>query len=322
MSISLGAALSVSGLTKRYAAGILRRTFRRGVEDISFDVSRGEVFGCLGPNGAGKTTLVKVLLRLLRPDSGRIEILGHAHADVGWRYKTGFLAEHPYLYDYLTAREYLDYVGRLREIPRDTLRARREQLLERLGLGRARDVAVRRFSKGMVQRLGLAQALIGDPDLVFLDEPMSGLDPVGRRLVRDVILSLKERGKTIFFSTHILPDAEALCDRVVVMMEGRLRSVGGLDEILRVDVSHMEVLVSGVSSEMVLGLGVPSVECDAIAERTRIRVEEAQLGSLLRSLDTAGARILMVQPVRQSLEDFFFKEMGTAESNPRWSMDD
>jgi len=315
-------AVLVRGLTKTYRSGVLKKASRRGIEAIDLSVEPGEVFGCLGPNGAGKTTLVKLLLGLLMPDAGQVSILGHAHADRAWRLKTGYLAEHPYLYDYLTATEYLELVGRLREVPRDVLRARRDEWLERLGLVRARHVAVRRFSKGMVQRLGLAQAVIGDPELVFLDEPMSGLDPVGRRLVRDVILSLKERGKTIFFSTHILPDAEALCDRVVVMMEGRLRSVGRLDEILRVDVSHMEVLVSGASSEAVLGLGVPSVECEAIAERTRIRVEEAQLGSLLRSLDTAGARILTVQPVRQSLEDFFFKEMATAESNPRWSMDD
>jgi ABC-2 type transport system ATP-binding protein len=316
------AAIAVSGLSKRYSSGIFRKTFRRGVDDVSFEVGRGEVFGCLGPNGAGKTTLLKLLLGLLRPDRGQVEILGHAHTDLGWRYRTGFLAEHPYLYDYLTAAEYLEYVGRLRDVPRDTLGVRRDQLLERLGLARARDVAVRRFSKGMVQRLGLAQALIGDPDLVFLDEPMSGLDPVGRRLVRDVILSLKNEGKTVFFSTHILPDAEALCDRVALIMGGRLRSTGRLDAILRVDVSHMEVLVSGLSMDAVVALAVPSARCNAMAERIRVEVEETHLGSLLRGVDAAGGRILGVQPIRQSLEEYFFREMAALETDTRWTTDD
>jgi len=315
----LGPALSVANLSKFYSTGLVRRTRRVGVADLSFQVERGEVFGYLGPNGSGKTTTLKILVGLLRPDAGLIEILGHPHDSPAWRYRTGFLPEHPYFYDYLTPLEYLDFVGRLFGMSRTARRERGSELLERLGLVRARHVALRRFSKGMVQRLGLAQALLNDPELVFLDEPMSGLDPLGRHLVRDLILSLKRAGKTVFFSTHILSDAESLCDRVALLRAGRLLNVGRLDQILSMEIAHFEVLATGLEESAADRIGSGTRRMERLAERVRVEVEESGLREVLREVDAAGGRILSVQPVRQSLEDFFLKEMTSGEGESGWA---
>jgi len=314
-------ALEIQGLTKSYPAGhLFWRRRRPAVRDLSFGVHPGEVFGYLGPNGSGKTTTLKVLVGLLRPDQGSISILGQPHESRGWRYRVGFLPEHPYLYDYLTAGEYLDYVGRLFGLPSAVRRERARELLERVGLSRSADLPLRRFSKGMTQRAAIAQALINDPEMVFLDEPMSGLDPIGRRLVRSLILDLKARGRTVFFSTHILPDAETLCDRVAVLGRGRLLQVGRLDEILRVDVTHMEVLVTGVEAatlESVSGLRARQ----AMGERLRLEVVEASLGEVVRAVERGGGHVLTVQPVRESLEDYFFRELGE-EPGPARGLED
>jgi ABC-2 type transport system ATP-binding protein len=312
-------ALAVDNLSKSYSIGLFRRTRRVGVAGLSFAVERGEVFGYLGPNGSGKTTTLKILVGLLRPDAGRIAILGHSHDSPAWRYRTGFLPEHPYFYDYLTPLEYLDFVGRLFGMSAIERRERAEALLERLGLARARHVAVRRFSKGMVQRLGLAQALLNDPDLVFLDEPMSGLDPLGRHLVRDLILSLKRAGKTVFFSTHILSDAESLCDRVALLRAGRLLSVGRLDQILSMEIAHFEVLATGITGPAADRIGSETRRIERLAERVRIEVEESGLHDVLREVDGAGGRILSVQPIRQSLEKLFLKEMAAGEGESGWA---
>jgi ABC-2 type transport system ATP-binding protein len=312
-------ALAVDSLTKSYSIGLFRRTRRVGVADLSLRVERGEVFGYLGPNGSGKTTTLKILVGLLQPDLGRIAILGHSHDSPAWRYRTGFLPEHPYFYDYLTPLEYLDFAGRLFGMSVTARRERASGLLEQLGLIRARNVAVRRFSKGMVQRLGLAQALLNDPDLVFLDEPMSGLDPLGRHLVRDLILSLKRAGRTVFFSTHILSDAESLCDRVALLRAGRLLSVGRLDQILRMEIAHFEVLATGIAGLAEDRIGGGPRRIERLAERVRIEVEESSLHEVLREVDAAGGRILSVQPVRQSLEDLFLKEMASGEGESGWT---
>ncbi|HET7746756.1 MAG TPA: ABC transporter ATP-binding protein, partial [Vicinamibacteria bacterium] len=231
----------------------------------------------------------------------------------------GYLPEQPYFYDYLTAAEYVDFAGRLFGLPHDVRRARARDLLSQVGLAGAEDVALRRFSKGMLQRLGIAQALVNDPELVILDEPMSGLDPLGRRAVRDLILDLKARGKTVFFSTHILSDAETLCDRVAVLRGGRMVDTGRLDEILRIDVSHVEVLASGGGD---LGRGeLPGLQARTpLGERWRLEVAEAALLDALAELRRRGARILSVQPIRQSLEDFFVEKVG--EDDPSaWERD-
>jgi ABC-2 type transport system ATP-binding protein len=224
------------------------------------------------------------------------------------RYRVGYLPEHPYLYDYLTPAEYLDYVGRLFGLGRAVRRERAREVLALVGLERSAALPMRRVSKGMVQRVGLAQALVNDPELLVLDEPMSGLDPIGRRLVRDLILQRRTRGKTVLFSTHILSDAETLCDRVAVLRAGRLLKVGPLGELLRLDVEHVEVLVAGVGAES------PGLEAalrrEQVGDRLRLEVAEGRLGPVIAAVEAAGGRVLSVQPIRESLEDYFFREMG------------
>ena len=312
-------ALEITRLSKSYRSGFLGRVRKAVLQDLSFSVERGEIFGYLGPNGSGKTTTLKVLLGLVFPDAGCIRVLGLPFEDPSWRHRVGYLPENPYFYDYLTAREYMDYAGRLFGLAPAARRDRSRSLLDLVGLSREADVPLRRFSKGMAQRLGIAQSLVNDPELVTLDEPMSGLDPIGRRLVRDVILDLKRQGKTVLFSTHILPDAEALCDRVGLLRSGRLVKAGRLDEILEMNVSHLEVLVSG-------GVGVveelPGVRgMQALGERWKLEVEEKALVSVLHRVEEKGGRILSVQPVRQSLEDYFFKELGDPAEASAWGVD-
>jgi ABC-2 type transport system ATP-binding protein len=308
-SLGTGSALRIRGLSKAYPVGHLRRKLRPALRSLDLDVQRGETFGYLGPNGSGKTTTLKLLMGLVFPDAGEVEILGCRHSDRRWRHQVGYLPEHPYLYDYLTPREYLDYAGRLFGMPAAVRRRRADELLDRVGLGHARDLAVRRFSKGMVQRAGLAQALMNDPEMVFLDEPMSGLDPVGRRLVRDLIVEMKGRGKTVFFSTHILSDAEALCDRVAVLRAGTLLEAGRLDDILRIDVEHLEVLATRLPDGA--ATRVPHVRArHAVGDRWRLEVAEQGLAEAIQAIARAGGHILSVQPIRQSLEEHFLREIG------------
>ena len=314
--------LEITRLTKWYRFGHLGRRRCQALDALTFSIGQGEVFGFLGPNGSGKTTTLKLVLGLIAADQGEIKVLGRPHADPAWRERIGYLPEQPYFYDYLTAAEYLDYVGRLRGMTAPLRRERIAGLLDRLGLARVAHVALRRYSKGMVQRLGLAQALIHDPELLFLDEPMSGLDPIGRRLVREEILALKRAGKTVFFCTHILSDAEALCDRVALVRAGRLVRVGRLDEILQMSTARVEVLVTGLAASAVEALHVRPSACHVMGERCRLEVGEAEIGDMLAELTGKGARILAVQPVRQSLEDFFVREMGAGEGRGTWSLDD
>jgi ABC-2 type transport system ATP-binding protein len=312
-------ALDVRSLFKSYPAGPLHLQRRGVLSDLSFHVQTGEIFGYLGPNGSGKTTTIKVLMGLVFSDAGDISILGHSHRDTAWRSRVGFLPEHPYFYDYLTAPEYLDFVGQLFGMPRPKRRQRARYLLDLVGLSRYERLSMRRFSKGMLQRLGLAQALVNDPELVVLDEPMSGLDPIGRHLVRNLILELKRAGKTIFFSTHILPDAETLCDRVALIRGGRLIESGRIDEILRLDIAHMELLATGLSASAFEQFPAGIRGFRPIGERWRLEVEEAALGAIVGAIEKAGGRILMVQPVRQSLEEHFFEEMG-GDKLARWEL--
>jgi ABC-2 type transport system ATP-binding protein len=310
-------ALEVSGLSKSYVTGLFRRRRYDALRAVSFSVPRGEIFGYLGPNGSGKTTTLKLLMGLIFKDAGSVTVLGRPLHDRAWRGEVGYLPEHPYFYDYLTPAEYLDYAGRLFGMPRGLIADRARDLLALVGLGRSADVPLRRFSKGMVQRLGLAQAMLNDGALLFLDEPMSGLDPIGRRLVRDVILSLKERGKTVVFSTHILSDAETLCDRIALLRSGELLKAGRLDEILSLDVEHLEVLVSGLDAAGLAGLPLAPEQRRAVGDRARLHVAEGGLGALVSAVEAAGGRVLSVQPVRQTLEEYFFREMGGAEALAR-----
>ncbi len=307
--MSTDLALETTGLEKAYPTGHILQGRRPALVALDLSVQRGEIFGYLGPNGSGKTTTLKLLLGLLKPDRGTARILGYELSDPSWRYRVGYVPENPYLYDYLTAREYVRYAGRLFGLSPAAVDDRTRSLLELVGLDRAADQPLRTVSKGMLQRVALAQALINDPDLVFMDEPMSGLDPMGRRMVRTIILDLKRQGKTIFFSTHILADAETLCDRVALLRAGRLVASGRLDEILTPDTSHMEVLVTAVPPSLVEGLGQVTRATQAVGERWRLDVPEAGLLDVLKAVGAGGGRVLSVQPIRQTLEEYFMQEM-------------
>jgi ABC-2 type transport system ATP-binding protein len=311
-----GPAVDVRDIAKSFRTGHLRPVYRPALKGLTFSVARGEIFGYLGPNGSGKTTTLKILLGLLFPDRGSATILGHPLASRAWRYKAGYQPEHPYFYDYLTATEYLDYAGRLFGMGARERKGRTADLLRLLNLEAAADVSLRRFSKGMTQRVGLAQALINDPELVFLDEPMSGLDPLGRRLVRRIIMDLKAAGKTVVFSTHILSDAESLCDRVALLRGGELVKVGALDQILTLDVSHLEVLVSGMEEAALAGIPVRNYV--RVGDRWTLEVDEGRLGEVIRAIEAARGRVLSVHPIRQSLEEYFVKEMGGTGGAEAW----
>jgi ABC-2 type transport system ATP-binding protein len=307
VSSPIDSPLVVRGLSKSYRVGHVLQGRRPALQDLDLDLRPGEILGYVGPNGSGKTTTLKLLVGLLRPDRGEGWVLGEPLAARGWRYRVGYLPEHPYLYDYLTPAEYLDYVGRLFGLPRARRRERTRELLALVGLERVADQAMRRFSKGMVQRAGLAQALVNDPELLILDEPMSGLDPIGRRLVRDLIAAQRRAGKTVLFSTHILSDAETLCDRVAVLRAGHLLKVGSLGELLNLDVAHMELLAAGLPGSFAAPLELRS---ERLGDRLRLEVPAGSLGPAVAAVEAAGGRVLSVQPVRQTLEDYFFQEMG------------
>src|SRR5690348_3994073 len=234
-------AIETENLTKVYPHGFLNLKKRTSLEGLNMQVEEGEIFGFIGPNGAGKSTAIKLLMRLIFPTAGSARILGKPISDVEMHRDIGYLPEQPYFYDYLTATEVLDYFARFHDLAADR-KDRIERMLKKVGLETARKIQLRKYSKGMLQRVGLAQAILHDPKVVILDEPMSGLDPVGRREVRDIILELKKDGKTVMFSTHILSDAETLCDRVGVIVGGKLRGVGAPDEMVDMKSRGMEIL--------------------------------------------------------------------------------
>ena len=311
-------AIEISGLTKDYPSGFWRKRWRRALDGLSFDVRDGEVFGFLGPNGAGKTTTIKLLLSLIFPTSGTGRIRGRSIDDVEMHREVGFLPEQPYFYDYLTAREFLDYAARFFGFDAAERSERVERFLGRVGLAGAADVQLRKFSKGMLQRVGIAQAILHDPPVIILDEPTSGLDPVGRREVRDIILELKRQGRTVFFSTHILPDAEVLCDRVAVLLGGKLQGVGTPREIMAIEVQGMEIHFELPQGRPLTGRlahrAMPS------GSNYRLEVPEAQLYEAIDELRCAGARILSIAQLRPTLEDYFFRLVGQ-EKGPAYAME-
>ncbi|HUJ30104.1 MAG TPA: ABC transporter ATP-binding protein [Candidatus Acidoferrum sp.] len=301
-------AIEIDGLTKDYPVGFWRKRMRRSLDNLTLKVEEGEVFGFLGPNGAGKTTTLKLLMGLIFPTAGTARILGRSIDDVEMHRDIGYLPEQPYFYDYLTARELLDYYARFSAYSRAERNERVARFLDLVGLTPAANVQLRKFSKGMLQRAGIAQAILHDPKVIFLDEPMSGLDPVGRREVRDIILDLRTQGRTVFFSTHILSDAEMLCDRVAVLVEGKLQGVGAPEEIVSVDVQGMEILFEA-SEGRVLPASITE-RATKIGGRFRIEVPEADLYAALEQLRTCSAKILSVTPVRPTLEDYFLRLVG------------
>src|SRR3989449_8056714 len=243
--------IEIDRLTKEYEAGFLRKRKTRALDTLSLTVEKGQIFGFLGANGAGKTTTLKLLMRLIYPTSGTARILGRDISDISMHARIGYLPENPYFYDYLTAREFLSYCGQLFGQKTSTRAGRTEALLMRVNLEKKSwDSQLRKFSKGMLQRVGLAQALINDPEIVFLDEPMSGLDPVGRREVRDLIASLRTEGKTVFMCSHILSDVEVLCDNVAILKHGRLAHSGSLAELRAGEANSVEVIATRADAEV------------------------------------------------------------------------
>jgi len=296
------AAIETENLSKEYPYGFLNLKKRMSLENLNLRVESGEVFGFLGPNGAGKSTTIKLLMRLIFPTSGRARILGKSIEDVSTHQVVGYLPEQPYFYDYLTAAELLDYFARFHRLTASDRRERIERMLKKVGLETAKRIQLRKYSKGMLQRVGMAQAILHQPEVVVLDEPMSGLDPLGRREVRDIILELKREGRTVLFSTHILSDAEMLCDRVGVIVGGKLRGVGTPGEMVGMRTQGMEILfeVEGAAKKFAL-----MDRATRTGERYRVEVSEGELYGALNELNSVGARILSVAQIKPTLEDFF-----------------
>jgi ABC-2 type transport system ATP-binding protein len=298
-----GAAIEIENLTKDYPFGFLHLKKKRSLEGLTMQVESGEVFGFLGPNGAGKSTTIKLLVRLIFPDAGSARILGKPIADIEMHRDIGYLPEQPYFYDYLTAAEVLDYFARFHDLTATDRRERVSRMLQKVGLETAGKIQLRKYSKGMLQRVGLAQAILHDPKVVILDEPMSGLDPIGRREVRDIILELKREGKTVLFSTHILSDAEMLCDRVGVIVGGKLRGIGAPGEIVGMKAQGMEILfelaAGGANAAAVIAKATKT------GDRYRMQVSEEELYGALERLRGVGAKILSVAQVKASLEEYF-----------------
>jgi len=303
--------IEIENLTHDYQTGFWSKRSLRALDGLSLRVEAGEVFGFLGPNGAGKTTTFKILMRMLRPTAGEARILGRPLDDLRMRARIGYLPERPYFYQHLTARELLLYCGALCDLPRDRAARRATELLDQVGLSDSADRRLRKFSKGMLQRVGLAQALINDPEVLFLDEPMSDLDPLGRREARELIAGLRARGKTIFFSSHILTDVEAMCDRVAILNRGRLVESGRLSEILKTRSNEIEVVVSGVNERTLDDLRMLVIEVEPTPGGARVRLQsDRDIAPLLDVIHRVNGRLVSVSPVRESLEELFVREIG------------
>jgi ABC-2 type transport system ATP-binding protein len=308
-------ALATYELTKDYAVGFWRKRPYRALDALTLEVAAGEVFGFLGPNGAGKTTTLKLLMQLVFPTAGRAEILGRPLGDVAMKRRIGYLPENPYFYDYLTAEELLTYFAALFGCPPAERRARASRLLDEVGIGAERRLQLRKFSKGMLQRVGIAQALVNDPELVIFDEPMSGLDPLGRRSVRELVLRLRDRGCTVFFSSHVLSDAEALCSRVGILAKGRLIASGKLSDMVAFHAQGWELVVANL----------PEAAVPAVGQRVRkvVRIGDGRYeihlpldpspDRVMAELAAAGAGIVSLNPIRETLEDFFVQQVTSAD---------
>jgi ABC-2 type transport system ATP-binding protein len=300
-------AIEILGLEKTYLVGFWRKRPKRALHPLHLSVEEGEVFGFLGPNGAGKTTTLKMLMGLVFPTSGSARLLGRDWTDPEVKAQIGFLPEQPYFYDYLTAHELLNYYGQLSGVPGKDRKRRIDEVLQRVGLTDVKGVQLRKFSKGMLQRAGIAQAILHDPKLVFFDEPMSGLDPMGRREVRDLMEQLKHEGKTVFFSTHILSDAEALCDRVAIIHQGKLRGVGAVADLTSSVQGKVEVIWQG--TQVPASMKALGVECHVTGDTVRAVLAENQQDAAIDALRREHIRMISITPVRTSLEEYFVAKL-------------
>jgi ABC-2 type transport system ATP-binding protein len=311
--------VSIEDLSKDYETGFWKKKKVRALDGLSLSVSEGQIYGFLGGNGAGKTTTIKILMRLLFPTGGEAKILGEAIDSVEMHRFIGYCPENPYFYDYLTPLELFDYFGRLFGQSAKQRKAKSRDLLSRVGLlERDWSKQLRKFSKGMLQRVGLAQSLLNDPKIVFLDEPMSGLDPIGRREVRELIAGLPSQGTTVFMSTHILSDAEALCDEVAILGRGKLAASGKLHELLNQsdDTTSFEVVLSAASIDQLRGSLNGNIELISRSENTiAVAKEESVIENILRAARNVGGRLVSVNPVRSSLEDLFVSKTEAGDEN-------
>lgn len=309
-------AIRTEALTKHFSVGFWRPRPYVALDGLTLEVGQGEVFGFLGPNGAGKTTTLKLLMQLIFPTSGRAEILGRPVGDVGVRRRIGYLPENPYFYDYLTAEELLEYFAGVFGYDGTERRRRASALLDEVGIGAERRLQLRKFSKGMLQRVGIAQALVNDPEVVVFDEPMSGLDPLGRRDIREMILRLRDRGSTVFFSSHVLSDAEALCSRVAILAGGRLVASGVLTDMLAFQVHGWELVVRGLTADALaharsLGRIVRSTSLGG--DRYALELPSSTPPErVLADLTAHGAQLVSLNPIRDTLEDFFMRQVHAA----------
>jgi ABC-2 type transport system ATP-binding protein len=300
--------LEVQGLQKVFHIGFFRKRVE-AVKGTSFRVHKGEIFGLLGPNGAGKTTTIKAILRLIFPTEGEIRLFGRSADDREAAMRVGYMPENPYIYQYLKPLEFLDLCGRLVGLPKAERLARSEEMIDKVGLRQAVDRPIGKFSKGMMQRIGLAQALLHDPELLVLDEPMSGLDPIGRKEVRDLLLEQRERGKTLLFTSHILSDVELLCDRVVIMQQGRITSEGQVHDLLETAGRRVEIRLSGASKALQDSLRSRGTILDGGGGHVTLRVEgQKAVDEVIRISNAAGARLDAMIPERETLEKLFLEK--------------
>jgi ABC-2 type transport system ATP-binding protein len=309
-------AIETEDLTKDYLVGFWRRRPYRALDRLTLRVEPGEVFGFLGPNGAGKTTTLKLLMQLVFPTAGHARILGAPVGDLRVRRRIGFLPENPYFYDNLTAEELLQYFASLFGYTPADRRARASRLLDDVGIGAERRIELRKYSKGMVQRVGIAQALINDPEVVFLDEPMSGLDPLGRRDIRELILRLRDKGTTVFFSSHILSDAETLCSRAAILAGGRLATVGRLSEMAGYELRGWEVVMTGVTRELAERLTARNIRGTSVAEGryTFELSKDARPEQFVSELAASNATLVSVTPLHTTLEEIFLQQVAGTSS--------
>ena len=308
----MAVAIRTEHLSKTFRVGFWARKVR-AVEDVSLEVNGGEIFGLLGPNGAGKTTTIKMLLGFVRPSQGTATVAGEPAGSLASRRRLGYLPENPALYEFLTGIEYLRFAGKLAGLSSRDAALQADRLIEQVGLAGRADRAIRRFSKGMVQRLGLAQALIGDPGIVILDEPMSGLDPIGRKDVRDIIFRLRAEGRTVLFSTHILSDVEAICDRVGIMIASRLTDCGTLSSLLDPGVRAVEIVARNLSpalQETLVNGGAQAMQRDGAWVLTFSAEAPAQ--EAIRAIVASGGALVSVSPHRQTLESLFVQRARAA----------
>jgi ABC-2 type transport system ATP-binding protein len=306
------AAIEILGLEKTYQVGFWRKRPKRALQPLHLTVEQGEIFGFLGPNGAGKTTTLKLLMGLVFPTAGSARILGRDWTDPDIKAQIGFLPEQPYFYDYLTAHELLDYYAQLSGVPAKNRKQRIDDVLHRVGLSDVTGVQLRKFSKGMLQRAGIAQAILHDPKIVFFDEPMSGLDPMGRREVRELMEQLKQEGKTVFFSTHILSDAEALCDRVAIIHKGELQGVGKVADLTSTVQGKVDLVWQG--TQVPASMKALGAECHVSGDTVRAVIPETQQDAAIDALRRERLRLISITPVRISLEQYFVEKLGRAET--------